>query len=82
MTSGGGSRRTRWTGSASGTGASLLALLDELNQQGTTIIVITHDHAVAARMRRRIEVLDGHIVADSDRVDVVAGDCAVREGAP
>ena len=60
----------------------MLALLEELHAQGTTIIVITHDHAVAARMRRRIEVLDGHIIADSDRVDVVAGDRAVREGAP
>jgi putative ABC transport system ATP-binding protein len=66
----------------SATGASILALLEELHAQGTTIIVITHDHAVAVRMRRRIEVLDGHIVADSDRVDVVAGDRAVREGAP
>jgi len=44
--------------------------------------VITHDHAVAARMRRRIEVLDGHIVADSAPVAVVAGDRAVREAAP
>jgi putative ABC transport system ATP-binding protein len=49
----------------SATGASILALLDELNTQGTTIIVITHDHAVAARMRRRIEVLDGHIINDA-----------------
>jgi putative ABC transport system ATP-binding protein len=52
------------------TGSSLLALLDELNAQGTTIIVITHDQAVAARMRRRVEVLDGHIVADSKPVSV------------
>jgi putative ABC transport system ATP-binding protein len=66
----------------SATGASILALLEELHAQGTTIIVITHDHTVAARMRRRIEVLDGHIVADSDRVDVAAGDRAVREAAP
>jgi putative ABC transport system ATP-binding protein len=49
----------------SGTGAALLALLEELNQQGTTIIVITHDQAVAARMRRRIEILDGRVLADT-----------------
>jgi putative ABC transport system ATP-binding protein len=47
------------------TGGALLALLEELNAGGTTIIVITHDHAVAAAMRRRIDVLDGRIVSDS-----------------
>jgi putative ABC transport system ATP-binding protein len=49
----------------SATGSTILTLLDELNDQGTTIIVITHDHTVAARMRRRIEVLDGHIIGDA-----------------
>ena len=51
----------------SGTGAALLDLLEELNADGTTIIVITHDPTVAARMRRRVEVLDGHITVDEGR---------------
>ena len=46
------------------TGTSILELLNELNQQGATIVVITHDHGVAARMRRVIQVLDGRIVWD------------------
>ena len=52
----------------SATGAAILALLDELNQQGTTVIIITHDHTVATRARRRIGMLDGHIITDTTPV--------------
>jgi putative ABC transport system ATP-binding protein len=47
------------------TGLSILALIDLLHQAGSTIVVITHDHAIAERMPRKVEILDGHIVADT-----------------
>jgi putative ABC transport system ATP-binding protein len=46
------------------TGASIIELLHELNADGATILVITHDGGLAARMPRRLHVLDGRIVAD------------------
>jgi putative ABC transport system ATP-binding protein len=49
----------------SATGASILELLRELHEEGTTIVVITHDHEVAAAMERRIEIRDGQILRDT-----------------
>jgi len=49
----------------SAAGASIVELLRELNRAGTTIAVITHNHEVAAATRRRLEIRDGAIVADT-----------------
>ncbi|MCX5121992.1 ABC transporter ATP-binding protein [Micromonospora sp. NBC_00362] len=50
----------------SAAGQGILALLRDLNAQGTTIVVITHDSALAAQLPRRVTLLDGEIVEDSD----------------
>jgi putative ABC transport system ATP-binding protein len=47
------------------TGQSILALIDQLHQAGSTIVVITHDHVIAERMPRKVEILDGRILADT-----------------
>jgi putative ABC transport system ATP-binding protein len=49
----------------SASGAAIVALLEELNRDGATIIVITHDRDLAGRLPRRVEILDGRIVADT-----------------
>ena len=49
----------------SATGHAIITLLEELNAQGATIVVITHDRQLAARLPRRIEMLDGRVVTDT-----------------
>jgi len=46
------------------TGQAILGLIEELHEAGTTIVVITHDRDIAARMPRQIQMRDGRIVAD------------------
>ena len=45
-------------------GENVMEILKGLNRQGHTIVVVTHDHGVAAHANRVVEILDGRIVAD------------------
>ena len=42
-------------------GAEILDLFEALNEQGLTLVVVTHDENVARRARRRVHVIDGRI---------------------
>jgi putative ABC transport system ATP-binding protein len=57
------------------TGASIMALIRELNADGATIIMITHDGGLADQLPRQIRMLDGQVVSDTrrDRDVVVSG---------
>jgi putative ABC transport system ATP-binding protein len=46
------------------TGASIVALIRELNTAGATILMITHDGGLAEQLPRQIRLLDGRVVSD------------------
>jgi putative ABC transport system ATP-binding protein len=50
----------------SAAGAAIVELLEALNAQGATIVVITHDRELAASLPRQVQMLDGRIVADTE----------------
>jgi putative ABC transport system ATP-binding protein len=45
----------------------VMELLEEINEQGTTIVMVTHDPELAARAQRNVHIVDGK-VTDSTRV--------------
>jgi putative ABC transport system ATP-binding protein len=51
----------------SATGASIMELIRELNADGATIIMITHDAGLADQLPRQIRMLDGRVVSDGGR---------------
>lgn len=49
------------------TGEEVVRLLESLNSQGVTLIVVTHDQALGARARRQIRMEDGSITSDNGK---------------
>tara|TARA_B110000091_G_scaffold84837_1_gene93300 strand:- start:223 stop:939 length:717 start_codon:yes stop_codon:yes gene_type:complete len=47
-------------------GKDVVAVLEQLNLQGITLIMVTHDHELGARANRQLKMVDGVIVSDSD----------------
>ena len=47
------------------TGLEVLGFLQQLNKEGTTVILITHDNSIAATARRVVRLTDGKIVEDN-----------------
>jgi macrolide transport system ATP-binding/permease protein len=63
-------------------GQEVMQLLHDLNAQGHTILLITHDHEVAAQANRIIELKDGDIIADRPVEHPEAAPAAVPTAAP
>jgi len=49
-------------------GQGVMRLLLDLNETGTTIVVITHEHMVASRLPRQVSMLDGQVADDRTAV--------------
>ncbi len=49
------------------TGKHVLEILHQLNREGSTIILITHDNDIAATAKRIVRISDGHIISDTTR---------------
>jgi putative ABC transport system ATP-binding protein len=56
------------------TGREMIALLGQLHRDGTTIIVVTHDEALARSARRVVHMIDGLIVSDESNDAPATGD--------
>ena len=46
------------------TSEEIMALFGQLNDEGITVVLVTHEHDIAAHAKRQVRFLDGHIVSD------------------
>ena len=51
------------------TGREVLRFLQKLNQEGDTVVLITHDNSIAVRAKRIVRLQDGRIIYDGDASD-------------
>ena len=51
------------------TGREVLGFLQQLNAEGDTVVLITHDNSIAVRARRIVRLQDGRIIYDGDARD-------------
>ena len=49
------------------TGKEVLEFLKQLNKEGTTVVLITHDNEIAAQIKRVVRIQDGKIVSDETK---------------
>ena len=65
------------------TGREVLGFLQKLNQEGDTVVLITHDNSIAVRAKRIVRLQDGRVIYDGDASDpravVRAGDDGTGE---
>lgn len=52
------------------TGREVLDFLNQLNREGTSIVLITHDNSIADRIKRVVRIHDGKIISDETKEDV------------
>ena len=57
-------------------GEEILQILEKLNSQGVTIIMVTHNEDQGHRAHRRIHIMDGRLFSDDKQVDTVPGQTA------
>ena len=54
------------------TGREVLGFLQKLNQEGDTVVLITHDNSIAVKAKRIVRLQDGRIIYDGDASDPAA----------
>jgi putative ABC transport system ATP-binding protein len=59
----------------------VMQLLEDLNEQGTIVVIVTHDPEIAARARRNVHIVDG-VAADLERAPALVTSSPKRESDP